>query len=78
MPATEPFELFDPTFAPDADLRLVLAECHPGESSPWKVPAYTFRMQGARCVGVIDVPPEYPLEAGVERQKTCFRLGLPQ
>jgi len=156
MPAAEPFEFLDPTFPPDADLHLVLTELHPGDSSPWKVPAYTFRMQnaqgeymgrirlrvgwsdgliryaghvgyavekefrgrhyaeracrliiplarrhgmdefwitcqpdnlasrrtlerlGAQCVGVIDVPPEYPLDAGVERQKMCFRLRLPQ
>jgi tagatose 1,6-diphosphate aldolase len=31
---------------------------------------------GAEYVGVVDVPPEYPLEAGVERKKVCFRLEL--
>lgn len=36
----------------------------------------TLERLGAECVGVIDVPPEYPLEAGVERKKMCFRFRL--
>jgi predicted acetyltransferase len=37
----------------------------------------TLERLGAACVGVIDVPPEYPLDAGAERRKMCFRLALP-
>lgn len=37
----------------------------------------TLERLGADCVGVIDVPPEYPLDAGAERRKMCFRLALP-
>ncbi|MFZ0498224.1 MAG: GNAT family N-acetyltransferase [Steroidobacteraceae bacterium] len=37
----------------------------------------TLERLGAECVGVIDVPPEYPLDAGAERKKMCFSLGLP-
>ena len=36
----------------------------------------TLERLGARCVGVLDVPPAYPLDAGVERRKMCFRLDL--
>ena len=36
----------------------------------------TLERLGAECVGVIDVPPEYPLDAGAERKKMCFRLDL--
>jgi predicted acetyltransferase len=36
----------------------------------------TLERLGAQCVGVIDVPPEYPLDAGMERRKMCFRLEL--
>jgi len=36
----------------------------------------TLERLGAECVGVIDVPPGYPLAAGVERKKMCFRLEL--
>jgi RimJ/RimL family protein N-acetyltransferase len=46
--------------------------CQPGN-----VPSRrTLERLGAQCVGVIDVPPEYPLNAGAERRKMCFRLGL--
>jgi RimJ/RimL family protein N-acetyltransferase len=31
---------------------------------------------GAECVGVVDVPADYPLDAGAVRQKMCFRLEL--
>lgn len=154
MPPAEPFAFLDVALPPDGDLRLVLTECMPAESSPWGVPAYAFKMQGhggeymgrirlrvgwnedviryaghvgyavepahrghhyaeracrlviplakrhgmtelwitcqpdnlssrrtlerlgTEYVGVIDVPPEYPLEAGAERKKMCFRLVL--
>jgi predicted acetyltransferase len=36
----------------------------------------TLERLGAECVGVIDVPTGYPLDAGVEREKMCFRLEL--
>jgi predicted acetyltransferase len=36
----------------------------------------TLERLGAECVGVIDVPTEYPLDAGAERKKMCFRLEL--
>jgi predicted acetyltransferase len=36
----------------------------------------TLERLGAECVGVIDVPAGYPLDAGAERRKMCFRLGL--
>jgi tagatose 1,6-diphosphate aldolase len=36
----------------------------------------TLERLGAQCVGVIDVPAEYPLDAGMERRKMCFRLEL--
>jgi tagatose 1,6-diphosphate aldolase len=36
----------------------------------------TLELLGAECVGVVDVPPEYPLDAGTERKKMCFRLWL--
>lgn len=36
----------------------------------------TLERLGAEFVGVIDVPPGYPLDAGAERKKICFRLGL--
>lgn len=36
----------------------------------------TLEVLGAEYVGVIDVPPGYPLDAGAERRKMCFRLGL--
>jgi tagatose 1,6-diphosphate aldolase len=36
----------------------------------------TLERLGAQCVGLIDVPPEYPLDAGMERRKMCFRLEL--
>lgn len=155
MPHADPFEFFDVTLPPDGDLRLVLAEHMPAATSPWGIPAYSFRMQaragdyigrirlrvgwseeviryagqvgyfvepahrghryaeracrlllplaqrhgmsslwitcqpdnmasrrtlerlGAECVGVFDVPPGYPLDAGAERRKMCFRLALP-
>ena len=35
----------------------------------------TLERLGAECVGIVDVPVEYPLEAGVERKKMCFRLS---
>jgi tagatose 1,6-diphosphate aldolase len=37
----------------------------------------TLERLGAECVGIIDVPPEYPLDAGAQRKKICFRLALP-
>ncbi len=36
----------------------------------------TLELLGAEYVAVIDVPPEYPLDAGAERKKMCFRLRL--
>ena len=36
----------------------------------------TLERLGAEYVGVIDVPPAYPLDAGAERKKMCFRLML--
>jgi predicted acetyltransferase len=36
----------------------------------------TLERLGADCVGVIDVPPGYPLDAGAQRKKMCFRLAL--
>lgn len=36
----------------------------------------TLERLGAECVGVIDVPHEYPLDAGAERKKMCFSLSL--
>jgi tagatose 1,6-diphosphate aldolase len=36
----------------------------------------TLERLGAQCVGVIEVPPEYPLDAAMERRKMCFRLEL--
>src|SRR5580692_976542 len=36
----------------------------------------TLERLGAECVGVIDVPPEYPLDSDAERKKMCFRLKL--
>lgn len=36
----------------------------------------TLELLGAEYVGVIDVPPEYPLDAGAERKKMCFRFSL--
>lgn len=154
MPSPESFEFLDLALQADGDLRLVLAEQVPAESSLWGVPAYTFRLQlasgeyvgrirlrvgwnenviryaghigyavetayrgrryaeracrmiiplakqhgmtalwitcqpdnaasrrtierlGAEYVGLLDVPPDYPLDAGAERRKMCFRLGL--
>jgi predicted acetyltransferase len=34
----------------------------------------TLERLGAECAGVVDVPMGYPLDAGVERKKTCFWL----
>src|SRR5215469_8622855 len=36
----------------------------------------TLERLGAECIGVISVPAEYPLDAGVERKKMCFSLSL--
>lgn len=36
----------------------------------------TLERLGAEYVAVLDVPPEYPLDAGAERKKMCFRLRL--
>jgi tagatose 1,6-diphosphate aldolase len=36
----------------------------------------TLERLGAECIGLLDVPPEYALDAGVERKKICFRLRL--
>lgn len=155
MPPAKPFEFLDVAPPQDGDLRLVLAELMPAESSPWGVPAYSFRMEnpggehlgrirlrvgwnedviryagqvgyavapahrghryaeracrlilpvakrhgmaslwitcqrdnagsrrtlerlGAELVGIFDVPAGYPLDAGMERKKMCFRLALP-
>jgi predicted acetyltransferase len=135
------------------DLTVVLVECQPGATNPWRVPAYLFRLQtdasqhvgsirlrvgwnddiiryagqigyavepafrgrryaeracrlimplarghgleelwitcqpdniasrrtlerlGAECAGILDVPVGYPLDAGLERRKMCFRLA---
>lgn len=46
--------------------------CQPGNLQSRR----TLERLGAECVGVIDVPPTYPLEAGAERKKMCFSLGL--
>lgn len=61
-------------------LLMPLAKRH-GMSSLWitcqpdNMPSRrTLERLGAECVGVIDVPPEYPLDAGAERKKMCFRL----
>jgi tagatose 1,6-diphosphate aldolase len=150
----ERFEFMAVELPADGDLHLVLAECQPAATNPWRVPAYQFRMQsaageyigrirlrvgwnddivryagqvgyavdpafrgrryaeracrmiipvaqrhgmqhlwitcqpdnvasrrtlerlGAECVGVVDVPADYPLDAGTVRQKMCFRLEL--
>lgn len=34
----------------------------------------TLERLGAECLGILDVPIEYPTEAGLERKKMCFRL----
>jgi predicted acetyltransferase len=36
----------------------------------------TLERLGAEYAAVLDVPSEYPLEAGTERRKMCFRLKL--
>lgn len=36
----------------------------------------TLQRLGAEHVGVFDVPPAYPMDAGAERRKMCFRLAL--
>lgn len=36
----------------------------------------TLERLGAECVGIFDVPPAYPMDAGAERRKMCFRLAL--
>jgi len=36
----------------------------------------TLERLGAECVGVVDVPAAYPLDAGAVRQKMCYRLSL--
>ena len=36
----------------------------------------TLERLGARNMGVFDVPEAYPMDAGVERKKMCFRLDL--
>ena len=36
----------------------------------------TLERLGAVCTGIIDVPPEYPLDAGAERKKLCFRYDV--
>ena len=36
----------------------------------------TVERLGAQPVGVIDVPPTYPVDTGAERRKMCFRLLL--
>lgn len=154
MPLTEPFVFLDVALAADGDLRLILTERIPAESSTWGVPAYLFEMHGAggeymgrirlrvgwsedviryaghvgyavepafrghryaeracrliiplakrhgmtdlwitcqpdnlpsrrtlerlgaESVGIIAVPPGYPLDAGAQRRKMCFRLRL--
>jgi len=147
-----PFEFIAVDLPSDDDLKLVLAECQPPQTSAWRVPAYLFYLQnhssqymgrirlrvgwnddiikfagqvgyavepafrgrryagracrlllplarqhgleqlwitcqpdnlasrrtlqrlGAEFTGVLDVPLEYPLDAGLERKKACFRL----
>lgn len=154
MPPAKPFEFLDFALPRDGDLRLVLAERMPAKSSPWGIPAYSFRMEnsggeylgrirlrvgwsedviryagnvgyavepahrghryaeracrlilplakrhgmtslwitcqpdnarsrrtlerlGAELEGIFEVPPGYPLDAGMERKKMCFRLVL--
>ena len=154
MPHAEAFEFLDVALPEDGELRVVLAECMPAGTSPWGVPAYSFRMQDpggeylgrirlrvgwnehviryagqvgyavepahrghryaeracrlivplakrhgmtslwitcqpdnfrsrrtlerlrAEFVGVLDVPADYPLDAGMERRKMCFQLAL--
>jgi tagatose 1,6-diphosphate aldolase len=34
----------------------------------------TLERLGAEYAGMLDVPPDYPLDAGLERRKMCFRL----
>jgi len=34
----------------------------------------TLERLGAECAGIVDVPVGYPLDAGLERRKMCFRL----
>ena len=36
----------------------------------------TLERLGARYMGLLDVPPEYPLDAGAERKKMCFSLTV--
>jgi predicted acetyltransferase len=137
MPPAGPFEFLDVALPPDGDLRLALAECTQAEDNPWRIPPYTFAMQGsggeyigrirlrvgwsedviryAGHVGYAVEPPHrghryaeracrliiplakrhgmthlwitcqpdnmssrrgYPLDAGAERKKMCFRLAL--
>jgi predicted acetyltransferase len=35
----------------------------------------TLERLGAECAGILEVPDAYPLAAGVERKKMCFRLS---
>jgi tagatose 1,6-diphosphate aldolase len=35
----------------------------------------TLERLGAECAGILDVPAGYPLDAGLERRKMCFRLA---
>jgi predicted acetyltransferase len=37
----------------------------------------TLEWLGAQYAGTLDVPLEYPLDAGLERKKACFRLQNP-
>jgi len=46
--------------------------CQPDNASSRR----TLERLGAEYVGVLDVPLEYPLNAGAERKKMCFRLRL--
>jgi predicted acetyltransferase len=45
--------------------------CQPDNSASRR----TLERLGAQFVQIIDVPPEYPLDAGQLRQKACFRLA---
>ncbi len=74
LPPAKPFEFLEVALPADGDLRLVLTECTPAESSPWGVPPYSFRMQnpGGEDLGRIRLR----VDAGAERKKMCFRLAL--
>ena len=41
-------------------------------TSFWLSVSQVKTMLGAECVGIVDVPVEYPVDAGVERKKCVF------